>query len=298
MRSRSRVVAPQCAALLLAVLSFVFSSARAAWVVTQGVGATPTQVSILANATTTLTITPTAVGSTLIATISISANLTGQTVNIASVSDSVDGAWTLVKVSTSATGGSTAGTCSVVAYRDNASTTGSRTVTLTNGANDGAMTWALGEATHSGITFSLDGSATAGTGATTAGTTVTVSGPTPSNSGGLAIGSSTNDGGSAWTAPSGGIWSVLWSLTSSGAGTDGRSVIGVNPATGSAMSTSFTETSAAVAVPSAVVVVFKGAAAPSGPPPSQFFFGSLSHFSPLMVASESRLRRLSRTEFQ
>lgn len=231
-----------------------------AWSITQGVGATPTQKAVAANGTATLTITPTAVGSTLFATIGIAATANGATnvPSIASVSDSVDGAWTLVQVTTSASG-SVAGNSAVVAYRDNASSTAARTVTLTNGTKAGALTWALGEATHSGITFAVDGTATAGSGATTAATSVTVSGPTPSVANGLALAVGANDGGSSWTSPTGGIWSVLWSLTSSGAGTDGRAVGGTNPTAGSAMSTTFTESGASFSVPCAVVVVFQGA---------------------------------------
>lgn len=236
-----------------------------AWSVTQGLAATPTQVAIAANGTTTKTITPTAVGSTLFATIAVSGAAGGSAnvPNIASVSDSVDGAWTLVQVTTSATTGTNTGGSVVIAYRDNASSTASRTVTLTCGTKAGSLTWSLGEATHSGITFSVDGSATAGSGATASGTTVTVSGPTPSVAGGLAIGVGLNDGGSGWTAPTGGIWSVLWSLTASGVGTDGRAVAGVGPTAGSAMSTAFTETGASSQVPAAAVVVFAGASGTS-----------------------------------
>lgn len=236
-----------------------------AWSVTQGLAATPTQVGIAANGTTTKTITPTAVGSTLFATIAISGAAGGSAnvPNIASVSDSVDGAWTLVQVTTSATTGTNTGGSAVIAYRDNASSTAARTVTLTCGTKAGSLTWSLGEATHAGITFSVDGSATAGSGATAAATTVTVSGPTPSVAGGLALGVGLNDGGSGWTAPTGGIWSVLWSLTASGAGTDGRAVAGVGPTAGSAMSTAFTETGASSQVPAAVVVVFAGASGTS-----------------------------------
>lgn len=258
--------------VLLAVLAAT-QPAIAAWSITQGVGATPTQVAIAANGTTTKTITPTAIGSTLIASIAISGAAGGpaNVPNIASVSDSVDGAWTLVQVTTSAVLGTNTGGSVVIAYRDNASSTASRTVTLTCGTKAGALTWALAEATHSGITFTVDGSATVGSGATASATSVTVSGPTPSVAGGLAIGVGINDGGSAWTAPTGGIWSVLWSLTASGSGTDGRAVGGVGPTSGSAMSTVFTETAASSQVPAAVVVVFKGPVS-SGQPVSQFFF--------------------------
>lgn len=236
-----------------------------AWVVTQGTGATATQIS-LGNAgalSTTLAITPGAVGSFLFFTASIGENATLHTW---SASDNVDGAWTVVQVQ-SGVGGASQTTC-VIGFRDNCSSTAARTVSLTRNSSTGSssISWALGAATHTGVVFATDGQASAGGGLSTPAATITVSGLVPGTVNDLILAVGSNDGGSAWTHPVAGdsgwtLLQALWNVVVSGAGTDGKAVAMVYGSVAS-LSTIFTETGAS-SHPTGLVLAFKG---PTGTP--------------------------------
>lgn len=234
-----------------------------AWEITQGTGVTPTQVLMAdgGSATATKTITPSTTGSTLFALIAI--GQTEPTSKTWTVSDNVDGAWTVLM---SQSDPQDNGTTSIIAYRDNASSTAQRTVTITRNRTTYAdyLTWSLAEATHAGVTFETDGYVTGGNGGTTGSlATIATSSLAPTTAADLIIGVGSIYGGSAWTHPVGtdSGWANLqscWSLTGSGAGTDGIAVIQVSSSS-SPFTTTFTETSGSCR-PTGIVAAFKGAA--------------------------------------
>ncbi len=203
-----------------------------AWSILQGAGATASQPGSISNGSSvTLTITPTTAGNLLFASI-----VGGQTSTAmaCTVSDNVDGAWTVVSQVSAATGNSTG---SFIAYKV-CTSTAARTVSLKNTGGTAFFTWALGEAAPGGLTVATDGSA--GNALTTAGTTVVVAGPTPSVAGDLIISVGANNGATSWTAPTG--QTTLWQVVS-GSSNDGFAVYKINPPAGTALSTTFTETS-------------------------------------------------------
>ena len=236
------------------------------WSVTQGIAATPTQATLnSATTTTTVSITPSTAGSFLFITGQLGGD--DSVAGVTSVSDSVDGAWTLLQVRSGGTNSDPKNECVYIAYRDNASSTAARTITVTFPAHTDSLfsTISPGEATHSGITFSTDGAAaTIGAGGTTAQTSITVTGPTPTLTGDLVIGSGVVGNGSTWTSPNGtGNWSTLYALGPSGAGSDGCSVIQVDAST-TQLSTVWSESASSGQYGVAIVQAFKGPAAATG----------------------------------
>jgi hypothetical protein len=268
-------------------------SLKQGWIVTQGIGATPTQVTLANGAgnTTTLNITPSIAGSMLFFVAAVGEN---SSINTWTASDSVDGAWTVVAVQSG--GGTGLQDTVLLGYRDNASSTAARTVTLSRSTNTAStfISWSLGEAFHDGFAFATDGSVTWGSGATSQGNgtpnanpfTTTLVGPTPTVSGDLIFAlysvfdTLANVNGFPHPVAGDAGWSAiqtLWTLANSGAGNDGYMFV-QNYNSTSQLTTGFTLTASVTPTwtyPVGLVFAFKGGGGAAVP-----VFGTLGDFDP------------------
>jgi len=199
--------------------------------------------------TITLNITPNAANNLLVVT-GCMMNANTLLATVSSVSDSVDGAWTVVQANSPA-GTAANNQNSFIAYKI-CSSTAARTITCTwAGATSYYSSASTAEFSGINTTAPLDSSNTATTAAT--GTTVSVSNTTVTAGDVLVVAVGGNLAGSAWSSPT--DWRLLWNVATAGASQDGRSVFQIG--TGAASySATFTETGGTW-FPTATMVAFK-----------------------------------------